>query len=83
MKVYSVVLVLATICLGSADGAPSGAPSCADLEGVKPPAQMEYLQRERSTLKADCILYAIDQIGLKRYAAATQDSDQVPRLSGA
>jgi hypothetical protein len=61
--------ILAAFCFGTASGAPA-AFSCAELEGAKPEVHLEYLQRDRSALKPDCIFYAIDQIGLKHYAPA-------------
>ena len=36
--------------------------TCAELDGAKPQAQMDYLQRDRSTLNAACITHAMFQI---------------------
>jgi len=63
--------ILAAFCFGTASGAPA-AFSCAELEGAKPEVHLEHLQRDRSALKPDCIFYAIEQIGLKRYAPAVK-----------
>ena len=63
--------ILAAFCFGTASGAPA-AFSCAELEGAKPEVHLEYLQRDRSALRPDCIFYAIDQIGLKHYAPAVK-----------
>ena len=63
--------ILAAFCFGTASGAPA-AFSCAELEGAKPEVHLEYLQRDRSALKPDCIFYAMDQIGLKHYAPAVK-----------
>jgi hypothetical protein len=43
---------------------------CGELEGAKPPAQLEFLQRERAALSAECIAYATFQVGFSEYAAA-------------
>ena len=69
MNAHFAAGILAAFCFGTASGAPA-AFSCAELEGAKPEVHLEYLQRDRSALKPDCIFYAIDQIGLKHYAPA-------------
>ena len=66
--------ILAAFCFGTASGAPP-AFSCAELEGAKPEVHLEYLQRDHSALRPDCIFYAIDQIGLKHYAPAVKYLD--------
>jgi hypothetical protein len=52
---------------------------CAELEGAKPQARLEYLQRDRSTLDASCIISAMVEISLAiegqsfdRYAEAVK-----------
>ena len=66
-----VTLALASSWLGvGTEAATAG--SCAELEGAKPQAQLEYLQRDRSTLTAACIAYAADQIGLRQYIPAVK-----------
>ncbi len=37
---------------------------CAELEGAKPQAHLEYLQRDRSTLNPSCIINAMGEISL-------------------
>jgi hypothetical protein len=69
LNVHFAAGILAAFCFGTASGAPA-AFSCAELEGAKPEVHLEYLQRDRSALKPDCIFYAMDQIGLKHYAPA-------------
>jgi len=63
--------VLAGLCLAPASASPATF-SCPALNGAKPEAHLEYLQRERSTLSPDCISSAMDQLGLKHYAPAVK-----------
>jgi hypothetical protein len=63
--------ILAAFWFGTASGA-AAAFSCAELEGAKPEVHLEYLQRDRSALRPDCIFYAMEQIGLKHYAPAVK-----------
>jgi hypothetical protein len=71
LNVHSAAGILAALCFGSASGAPAVF-SCAELDGAKAEVHLEYLQRDRSALKPDCIFYAMDQIGLKHYAPAVK-----------
>jgi hypothetical protein len=71
LNVHFAAGILAALCFGSASGAPAVF-SCAELEGAKAEVHLEYLQRDRSALKPDCIFYAMDQIGLKHYAPAVK-----------
>jgi hypothetical protein len=71
LNVHFAAGILAAVCFGTASGAPA-AFSRAELEGAKPEVHLEYLQRDRSALKPDCIFYAMDQIGLKHYAPAVK-----------
>jgi hypothetical protein len=71
LNVHLAAGILAALCFGSASGAPAVF-SCAELEGAKAEVHLEYLQRDRSALKPDCIFYAMDQIGLKHYAPAVK-----------
>ena len=71
LNVHFAAGILAALCFGSASRAPAVF-SCAELEGAKAEVHLEYLQRDRSALKPDCIFYAMDQIGLKRYAPAAK-----------
>jgi hypothetical protein len=44
--------------------APAIAEKCAALEGATPLAQLDYLQRDRASLEADCVFYAIVHVGV-------------------
>ena len=71
LNVHFAAGILAAFCFGTASGAPAVF-SCAELEGARPEVHLEYLQRDRSALRPDCIFYAMDQIGLKHYAPAVK-----------
>ena len=67
-----VFVTLASLCLGVGPCAVAGGRSCPELEGAKPQAHLEYLQRDRSTLTPACIAYAADQLGLHQYSPAVK-----------
>lgn len=63
---------LAAICLCGISTLALAGIQCAELEGMKPQAQLEYLQQDRSALSADCIAYATFQLGFGRHTEATK-----------
>jgi hypothetical protein len=74
--------ILAALSLGTASGA--AAPfSCAELEGVKPEVHLEYLQRDRSALKPDCIFYAMGSLYPAITALFEIGKPAIPDLVGA
>ena len=46
--------------------------TCAAQEGSKPQAQLAYLKGDRQTLTVDCILYALEQLGVERYTPSIE-----------
>lgn len=59
--------------LGAVGGlAGQGRPPCYELEGATVQADLRYLQGDRSNVKAECVAYAADRIGLHRYAEASK-----------
>jgi hypothetical protein len=57
-----LVIILAGLWLGVSTPVIAG--KCAELESAKPQAQLEYLQRDRASLEADCVFYAIVHVGV-------------------
>jgi len=57
---------IVAICLAwfSVTGQLDAAGNCFELEGAKPQALLAYLQRDRASLGADCVVYAIFHIGV-------------------
>lgn len=43
---------------------------CPGLEGAKPKELMGYLQGDRSSLQRDCVLHAIERLGIRKYVPA-------------
>jgi len=58
LRKWTVVPVFAALLLGAASGVAARSLSCPELQGAKPQAQLEYLQRDRAALKPACIAYA-------------------------
>jgi hypothetical protein len=52
---------LVALCLA---GAAVAAGKCSELETAKPEALLTYLQRDRGSLEADCVFYAIVHVGV-------------------
>jgi hypothetical protein len=52
---------LIALCLA---GSAAAAGKCSELETAKPEVQLAYLQRDRASLEADCVFYAIVHVGV-------------------
>jgi len=64
-NIWKIVALIAI--LGRAVGAQN---NCFALKAVNSELQLEYLQGERTSLAAECVLYAIDHLGYRGYVPA-------------
>jgi hypothetical protein len=72
LKKRITLLSIAGLWLGVVPGVAADGRSCPELQGAKPQAHLEYLQRDRAALTPGCIAYAADQIGLQQYGPAVK-----------
>lgn len=47
---------------------------CSQLQGARPKQELAYLQRDRAKLEPACIVYAIEQLGLRYHSIPGQHS---------
>jgi hypothetical protein len=67
----ALAMTTSLLCLAIGGSALAATPPCPELQTAKPQDRLAYLRGDRAMLMPPCIVFAITQLGIERYAVAT------------